>query len=70
MIEKYLKSLNISKEELLKLSKKIKLNQKEFESLEKGKEFVDKQMELPNDAMRQEIAIVLLAYTIEKYNNS
>ncbi len=70
MLEKYLANMNMSKEEVLKISQKIKLSKKEIDALEKGKKFIDKQMELSNDTMRQEVAIALLAYIIEEYSNN
>lgn len=70
MLENFLVGMGISKEELLKKAEQIKLNQKEREALNKGKEFVDKQMELPNDVIRQKVAVVLLAYIANKYDNN
>lgn len=70
MLEKYLATINITKENILKMSDENNLSYKEMEALKKGKEFIDKQMELPNEEIRNKIGVLLLAYIIEKYDKS
>lgn len=68
MLENYLSIFKITKEKILKMAEDVKLSNKEMETLKKGKEFIDKQMELPSDELRNKIGILLLAYMIEKYD--
>ena len=60
---------NLNTEQILERAKNTTLLCKELESLEKGKEFIDKQLELESEESRNKVTLVLSAYLIEKLSN-